>query len=246
MHSGVRVKVSTVVAGVHRIELGAVAVYVVEDDDGPLLIDTGYPNTVDELVAGLSSLGYGAKDVSGLLVTHCHGDHAGGLAQLELLTGSRSFMHAIDAAMVRNGEAWRPWVPGPGLVNRLVFQSIDRSTPRTIEPARVSNEVAHGELIDLAGGIRAIHLPGHCLGMLGFLFERSGVMFVADAASRVGPLQMSPNYEDVAVGRKSLSRLSSYTFDVACFAHGRPLTSHASAVFGRHWAPVDQAGPPER
>jgi len=188
------VKVSTIVAGVHRIELGAVSVYAVETDDGPLLIDTGYPDTVSQLVSGLGSLGYDAQDVSGLLVTHCHGDHAGGLAQLELLTGARSFMHETDAAMVRKGQAWRPWIPGPGLVNRLIFQSIDRSTPRTVEPARVSHEVAHGELIDLAGGIRAIHLPGHCLGMLGFLFEQSGVMFVADAASRVGPLQMSPKH----------------------------------------------------
>jgi glyoxylase-like metal-dependent hydrolase (beta-lactamase superfamily II) len=237
------VKVSTVVAGVHRLELGAVSVYVVDDDEGPLLIDTGYPDTVDQLVAGLGSLGYRAGDVSGLLVTHCHGDHAGGLAQLEVLTGARSFMHAADAAMVRKGQAWRPWVPGPGLVNRLIFRSIDSGTPRTVEPARVSDEVADGERIALAGGIRAVHLPGHCLGMLGFLLERSGVMFVADAASRVGPLQMSPNYEDVAIGRESLSRLSSYSFDVACFAHGRPLKRRASAVIGQRWPPHRQSGP---
>ncbi len=239
-------KVSQIIDGVHRIELGAVSVYVVEQDGGPLLIDTGYPDTVDELVVGLSALGYAVAEVSGILVTHCHGDHAGGLARLELLTGAPSYMHALDAAMVRAGRAWRPWVPGPGLVNRLIFRSIDRGTPRTVEPARVSEVVAHGELIDLAGGIRVIHLPGHCLGMIGFLFERSGVMFVADAASRVGPLQMSPNYEDVAVGRESLSRLSSYAFDVACFAHGRPLRHHASAAFGRQWTPSSQSGPISR
>jgi glyoxylase-like metal-dependent hydrolase (beta-lactamase superfamily II) len=73
-----------VVPGVHRIPLPlpndglrAVNVYVLRDDDGLVLIDSGWaiPQARETLVAGLDELGCALTDVRRFLVTHVHRDH---------------------------------------------------------------------------------------------------------------------------------------------------------------------------
>jgi glyoxylase-like metal-dependent hydrolase (beta-lactamase superfamily II) len=73
-----------VAPGVHRIPLPlpndglrAVNVYVLRDDDGLVLIDSGWaiPEAREALVAGLKELDLGLSDVRRFLITHIHRDH---------------------------------------------------------------------------------------------------------------------------------------------------------------------------
>lgn len=73
-----------VAAGVHRIPLPlpndglrAVNVYVLRDEDGLALIDSGWaiPEARETLVAGLKELDLGLSDVRRFLITHIHRDH---------------------------------------------------------------------------------------------------------------------------------------------------------------------------
>ncbi len=50
--------------------------------------------------------------------------------------------------------------------------------------------------------------------------------------TRLGP---SILYEDEERGRKSLAKLAQLDFEVACFAHGRPIVGGASARFRARW-----------
>src|SRR6266496_4504028 len=74
----------TVAPGVHRVPLPlptdglrAVNVYVLEDGDGLVLIDSGWALTEsrEALAAALATLGCGLGDVRHFLVTHVHRDH---------------------------------------------------------------------------------------------------------------------------------------------------------------------------
>jgi glyoxylase-like metal-dependent hydrolase (beta-lactamase superfamily II) len=73
-----------VVPGVHRVPLPlpndglrAVNVYVLQTDDGLVIIDSGWaiPEARETLVNGLDELGASLKDVRRFLVTHVHRDH---------------------------------------------------------------------------------------------------------------------------------------------------------------------------
>ena len=73
-----------VAPGVHRLPLPlpmdglrAVNVYVVETDDGLVLIDGGWaiPESRTVFDAGLKQLGYTVRDIRRFLVTHMHRDH---------------------------------------------------------------------------------------------------------------------------------------------------------------------------
>src|SRR3954464_6980177 len=76
--------VETVAPGVHRLPLPlpmdglrAVNVYVLETDDGLVLVDGGWaiPESRKAFDAGLALLGYTVRDTRRFLVTHMHRDH---------------------------------------------------------------------------------------------------------------------------------------------------------------------------
>jgi glyoxylase-like metal-dependent hydrolase (beta-lactamase superfamily II) len=105
---------------------------------------------------------------------------------------------------------------------------------RQIEAAPIEHEANDGDI--LAGSLRAIHTPGHCAGQLAFLWpQQGGVLITADAASNVFGLRLSPVYEDLELGRRSLSKLAALDFEVAVFGHGKPILSGASKQFGQKW-----------
>jgi glyoxylase-like metal-dependent hydrolase (beta-lactamase superfamily II) len=91
--------------------------------------------------------------------------------------------------MVRVGRALRPLTPTPGLLNRATFWLFLRNGPKRLPATAVEHEVIDGEVLPLTGGIRAVHVPGHCAGQLAFLWpRRGGVLFAADAAANVAGL----------------------------------------------------------
>lgn len=223
-----------VVPGVYQIPLGPVNAFLIETDH-LTLVDTGFPDSAEKILQIVRALGRQPGDIRNILVTHCHPDHAGGLAALKSATRAPAYMHRDDSVMVRTGKAMRPLTPTPGFVTGLLFRMFIRPGAR-VAAAEIEHEVHDGEKLSMAGGIRAIHLPGHCAGQLAFLWPRhGGVLLAADAASNIMGLGLSLGYEDLALGKRSLAKLSTFTFEIACFGHGRPILRGASHRFRQKW-----------
>src|SRR5271167_3071828 len=72
--------------------------------DRPMLIDTGRPRDAARIVAALAGHGVALADLSLILHTHGHWDHAGSTAQLRQLTAAPIAIHAADAPMLRHGD----------------------------------------------------------------------------------------------------------------------------------------------
>jgi glyoxylase-like metal-dependent hydrolase (beta-lactamase superfamily II) len=227
-----------VAPGVYQLGLGGVSVFFVEDDGGGLvLIDTGMEPGAKRVGAGLRALGREPRELRGVIVTHLHGDHTGGLAAVKARTGAAVWMHPVDAATVREGVHGRALEPGPGLVRTLIVRAVGRrSASVTGEPVAVEHEVQDGEVLPFAG-MTAVHTPGHTAGHLALLLPRAGgVLFAGDAATNLVRLGGGPIYEDVAEGARSLEKLSALEFDTALFAHGRPLGPRAAERFRARFA----------
>ncbi len=229
---------AAVASGVYQLGLGGVNVFFVEDDDGGLvLIDTGIAPGAERIGAGLRALGRAPKELRGIVVTHLHGDHTGGLAAVKAHTGAEVWMQAADAAAVREGVRGRALEPGPGLVRSLIVRTIGRkSAGRTGDPIAIEHDVQDGDVLPFAG-MTAVCTPGHTLGHLALLLPRDGgVLFTGDAATNFGRLGAGPIYEDVDEGMRSLRRLSELEFETALFSHGRPLRPRASERFRARFA----------
>jgi glyoxylase-like metal-dependent hydrolase (beta-lactamase superfamily II) len=229
-----------IATGVYRIGLGGVNAFLFETGDGGLvLVDTGIREAARAIGLAIRHLGYAPGDVRGIVITHLHGDHVGGLATVKEKTGAEVWMHPLDAAQVREGVAFRALQPGPGAVRSGLVHAIEfRERGGRLRPAiAVEHEVGDGETLPWEG-VLALHTPGHTAGHLALLLPRQGgVLFVGDAATNIGRLSWAPIYEDVTEGERSLRRLAALDFEVAAFAHGSTMKSGAAARFRRRWPP---------
>jgi|TARA_Y100000310_G_scaffold341624_1_gene441392 glyoxylase-like metal-dependent hydrolase (beta-lactamase superfamily II) len=227
--------VKQIVPGLYVIPLGPVNAFLI-DSDGLTLIDTGYAKNAEKIMEAVQTIGRQPTDIRHILVTHCHPDHAGSLAALKQSTNAPAYMHPIDAAFVRTGKVPPHLKPAPGLVNNILFRIFIGFGGAEYPAAEVEHEIKDGDELGIAGGIRAIHVPGHCAGQLVFLWkEHNGVLFAADTASNMMGLGYSLGYEDLEEGKRSLTKISALDFDVACFGHGKAIVQGASAKFKLKW-----------
>ena len=226
-----------VASGVYQLGLGGVNVFFVEDADGGLwLVDAGIEPGAERIGRGIRALGRAPEELRGVVVTHLHGDHVGGLAAVKEHTGAEVWMQTEDAAAVQEGVRGRPLEPGPGIVRSVIVRVAGaRAAASTGDAIVVEHEVTEGELLPF--GATAVHTPGHTAGHLSLLLPRDGgVLFVGDAATNLGRLGVGPIYEDIDTGMASLRRLAELQFETALFSHGRPLAPRAAERFRARFA----------
>jgi len=224
-----------IVSGLYIISLGPVNTFLLDSTDGCALIDTGIPGSAPKILQAIRDLGKHAGDIRHIILTHAHPDHTGSLAALKKATGAETYLHPLDVPIVTSGINSRPFKPSPGLINGLLFRAFVRPMD-AVEPAIIDHEVQDGQVLPIAGGLTAIHIPGHCAGQLGFLWPQSGgVLFAADACSNLMGLGLSLGYEDLAEGQRSLRKLAQLDFQMACFGHGKTILSAAGAQFRQKW-----------
>ncbi|MGW6334029.1 MBL fold metallo-hydrolase [Nocardia rhamnosiphila] len=63
--------------GIHRLEHAGVNVYLIEDEDGVTLVDTGLPATFRHITAALRDIGRAPAEVRAVLLTYAHFDPRG-------------------------------------------------------------------------------------------------------------------------------------------------------------------------
>jgi glyoxylase-like metal-dependent hydrolase (beta-lactamase superfamily II) len=75
---------------------GIVAATAVETDDGIALFDTGAESTFDNVIVDLRKIGFSAKDVRHVFLSHIHFDHAGAAWRFAE-SGATVYVHPVGA-----------------------------------------------------------------------------------------------------------------------------------------------------
>src|SRR5512145_936126 len=81
----------------------AIASYLIRDGDAVVLIESGPGSTLAGLEAGLAKEGLTPRDVTHLLLTHIHLDHAGAAGWLAR-QGAEVYLHRVGAPHMLNPE----------------------------------------------------------------------------------------------------------------------------------------------
>jgi metallo-beta-lactamase class B len=97
-----RVYGNTYYVGTHG--LGAV---LVTSSAGHVLIDGALPESAPQIVANIKSLGFRVEDIKLIVNSHAHFDHAGGIAELQKLSGARVSASEWTARVMKNGSVAR-------------------------------------------------------------------------------------------------------------------------------------------
>lgn len=216
---------------VHFAKTDLVNWTVVADDNGVLLIDSGFPGQRAEVLASLRDLGYNAADVSAILLTHAHIDHFGSALWFADQCGTPVYCHADEVGHAKREyleqaspldvtlHAWQP---------RWLKWSMDISRKGAFTRGRISSAQALTESVaaQLPGQPMAIPTPGHTGGHCSYLVD--GVLISGDAlvtghpvSTRRGPqlLHRVFNHNETDCVR-SLAALAMLDTDVLVPGHG--------------------------
>ncbi len=214
--------------GVYRIPTTPgdyVNVFAFRDDDGQVtLVDCGYFTAPKRIVAALRYLGSDPSDVTRILLTHAHGDHAGGVARLRQWTGATVAVHGRE---VRNMASGRP----PDVERLTLFARLTRLLPGDrFTPVEVDEELVDGQSVPVAGGVQVVHTPGHTPGHVALLHQPTGVLLTGDSLFNWRGRMSLPSLTycaSVGLTRESARALGELDYDVVAFAHGPEIRHQA-------------------
>jgi glyoxylase-like metal-dependent hydrolase (beta-lactamase superfamily II) len=153
-------------AGVHRISrLGLVNAYLVIEEDGLTLIDTGLAGTHRLILARAAALGMPIRRIA---LTHAHRDHMGSLDALAAaLPAAEVIASEREAALLAGDTKLREHEPAGRM--RGGFRAV------ATRPARLAGDG------DQIGSLRVLATPGHTPGHLAFFDPRDGTLYAGDS-----------------------------------------------------------------
>lgn len=180
------------------------ASYLVVFDGRAALIDAGCGGAPERILKNIRKAGVTHEQVEYLLITHCHFDHTGGVAEMKERLSCLVVAHELDAPYLEKGD------------NRVTAASWYGAA---IRPFSVDRRLtgARDEILLGERAIQAIHIPGHSPGSVAYLAESEGlkVLFGQDVH---GPLDRSL-LSDRKDYQKSLKLLLSLNADILCEGH---------------------------
>lgn len=147
-------KLTTIVCGPLSVNT-----YIFANDDGHcFVVDPADATPV------LSKLEADSLTCDGILITHGHFDHIGGLAQVQEATGAPVYVHPLDAVALSDDAK---------NLGRFMGFSVLPSTPDQL--------VTDGQILTIAGyAIEVLHTPGHSPGGVCYYVAAEQLLFCGD------------------------------------------------------------------
>jgi glyoxylase-like metal-dependent hydrolase (beta-lactamase superfamily II) len=168
------IEIDTLLGGWERVTAG----YLVEGD-APVLVETGSQTSVPAVLAALEDLNVGPGDLAGVVVTHIHLDHAGGVGDVaRAFPNATVYVHELGARHLADPR--RLVSSAARVYGDLLDNLYGRLDPT---PAERIHVLADGEDVDLGGGRRltTVDSPGHAKHHLALHDSSSGILFAGDA-----------------------------------------------------------------
>jgi len=150
-------------------QLGFINCYLLEEDDGLTLIDTGMRGADKKIQKAADDLG---KPITRIVLTHYHDDHSGSLdAMAGHLPDAERLWSEREDPLVHGGKDLLPGEP-EGKVRAI--------------KARNSTATQLLNAGDRVGSLEVVAAPGHSPGQIALLDTRDRTLIAGDAYSTLG------------------------------------------------------------
>lgn len=191
-----------------------ISAVLITGEKGHVLIDGGMAEAAPLVLANIAALGFKARDVRWILVSHEHFDHAGALAELQRATGAKVAAVKPAAAVLETGE---PASDDP-----------QYGDLKGIAPVKVDRVLADGDSI-VAGSIAATaHVtPAHSPRSTSWTWQTCDKAFAcrmiayADSATAISAdgYRFTDHPDRVAQVREGLTQIAALPCDILLTPH---------------------------
>lgn len=140
-----------------------VSVHLIDTEEGLVIIDTGYPDMLEQILESIHMLGFDEKNIVAIFHSHGHIDHFGTTIELKNLSGAKTYISRHDNLLVNGTKplAWREEINLP--LDAFVFDC--------------DVLVDDGDVFKFGSTeIRCVLTPGHTAGVLSFFVSTNGVV----------------------------------------------------------------------
>lgn len=152
--------------------------FLVREDDGFTLIDTGIPGSTDAIVKAAQE---GGAPIVRIALTHAHADHVGSLDALHAaLPAAQVAISARDARFLAGDLSLDPGEPQVKL--RGSYQTCATKPELLLHDG------------DMLGSLRAVSSPGHTPGHMAFYDTRDGSLIAGDAFQTVAGVEVASTF----------------------------------------------------
>jgi glyoxylase-like metal-dependent hydrolase (beta-lactamase superfamily II) len=150
--------------------------YLVREDDGFTLIDTGYFANAKAVLKAAHTLGAPIRRIA---LTHVHGDHIGSLMALhQALPEAEILIPARDARILAGDRSPQPGEPADAKL-RGSYKTLAITPDRLLQPG------------DRVGSLEIVAAPGHTPGHVAYLDTRDRSLIAGDAYQTRGGVAVS-------------------------------------------------------
>lgn len=203
-------------------ESDAIASFLIESDDGLILIETGPESTFETLTKAISNAGYDWKDIKHVLLTHIHFDHAGAAWKFAE-NGAKIYVHPIGLPHLQNPE--RLWNSAKMIYQdqmEVLWGHMDPIDENLLVPAEDGDTIEIGNLT-----FNVHYTPGHAIHHNAYQLGNS--IFTGDVAGVViknGLVQppCPPPDINVELWKQSIQKLRNLNPEVLYLTHYGKLT----------------------
>lgn len=167
-------EIDTLLGGWERVTAG----FLIEGA-APVLVETGSQSSVEVLLGELASLGVGPSDLAGIVVTHIHLDHAGGVGDVARAF-PRATVHVHERGARHLADPERLVRSAAMVYGELLDSLYGRLDPT---PSERINVLEDGETIQVSPNrhLTTVDSPGHAKHHLALHDSESGLLFAGDA-----------------------------------------------------------------
>ncbi len=167
--------------------------YLVQGDDGYLLIDPGVNNdgAFDALEKGLTEIGVAFTEITRILATHSHGDHYGLTTRVKQISQAKVMVHHLvrdqiqlmATNMEERGRQMEQWLRLNGVPNLTPaeFQMVASRLPMFINTTMPDVVLQDGETITVGSfSFKVLWTPGHDPGHICLYESNQKLLFSGD------------------------------------------------------------------